>query len=50
MVYSFLLVSTTVISCHIFEQGLADVFMKLRTPFESDEARLLNHEIMETIC
>ena len=30
-------------------QGLADVFMLLRLPFESDEARLLNRDIFETI-
>ncbi|MBP7556844.1 MAG: ribonucleoside-diphosphate reductase subunit alpha [Chitinophagaceae bacterium] len=30
-------------------QGLADVFILLRLPFESDEARLLNKEIFETI-
>ena len=30
-------------------QGLADVFMMLRLPFESDEARLLNRDIFETI-
>eukprot|EP00961_Rhodomonas_salina_P277030 3743894-Rhodomonas_salina.4 len=30
-------------------QGLADVFMKLRMPFDSEEARVLNREIMETI-
>lgn len=30
-------------------QGLADVFMLLRMPFESDEARQLNKEIFETL-
>ena len=30
-------------------QGLADVFMKLKYPFESDEARLLNKAIFETM-
>lgn len=30
-------------------QGLADVFMILRMPFESEEANKLNKEIMETI-
>lgn len=30
-------------------QGLADVFMLLRLPFESDEAKKLNREIFETI-
>lgn len=30
-------------------QGLADVFMILRLPFESEEARTLNREIFETI-
>ena len=30
-------------------QGLADVFMMLRMPFESEEARKLNAEIFETI-
>lgn len=30
-------------------QGLADTFMLLRLPFESDEAKLLNKEIFETI-
>merc|ERR1712193_593413 len=30
-------------------QGLADAFMKLRLPFESDEARKLNTDIFETI-
>jgi ribonucleoside-diphosphate reductase alpha chain len=30
-------------------QGLADVFMELRMPFESPEARQLNAEIFETI-
>lgn len=30
-------------------QGLADVFMLLRLPFESNEARTLNREIFETI-
>ncbi len=30
-------------------QGLADVFMELRMPFESPEARQLNKEIFETI-
>jgi ribonucleoside-diphosphate reductase alpha chain len=30
-------------------QGLADVFMLLRMPFESDEARALNRDIFETI-
>lgn len=30
-------------------QGLADVFILLRMPFESDEARLLNKDIFETI-
>ncbi len=30
-------------------QGLADVFIKLRLPFDSDEARQLNKEIFETI-
>jgi ribonucleoside-diphosphate reductase alpha chain len=30
-------------------QGLADVFMMLRLPFESEEARLLNRDIFETI-
>ncbi len=30
-------------------QGLADAFIKLRLPFDSDGARLLNKEIFETI-
>lgn len=30
-------------------QGLADVFLKLRLPYESDEARQLNVQIFETI-
>ncbi len=30
-------------------QGLADAFIKLRMPFDSDEARQLNKEIFETI-
>ncbi len=30
-------------------QGLADTFAMLRMPFESDEAKLLNQEIFETI-
>lgn len=30
-------------------QGLADVFMMLRIPFESDEAKLLNSHIFETM-
>ncbi len=30
-------------------QGLADVFMQLRLPFESQDARLLNLQIFETI-
>ncbi len=30
-------------------QGLADVFIRLRFPFESDEARLMNIQIFETI-
>jgi len=30
-------------------QGLADVFMMLRFPFESEEAQLLNQQIFETI-
>lgn len=30
-------------------QGLADVFIMLRMPFESDEARVLNRDIFETI-
>jgi ribonucleoside-diphosphate reductase alpha chain len=30
-------------------QGLADVFIMLRMPFDSDEARQLNREIFETI-
>ncbi|MFT6633184.1 MAG: ribonucleoside-diphosphate reductase alpha chain [Bacteriovoracaceae bacterium] len=30
-------------------QGLADTFAKLRIPFESEEARLVNREIFETI-
>lgn len=30
-------------------QGLADVFVMLRMPFESDEARTLNKEIFETL-
>ena len=30
-------------------QGLADAFIKLRMPFESEEARKLNKEIFETI-
>ena len=30
-------------------QGLADVFVQLRYPFESDEAKLLNKQIFETI-
>lgn len=30
-------------------QGLADVFIMLRYPFESDEARAMNREIFETI-
>merc|ERR1712194_773626 len=30
-------------------QGLADVFMLLKLPFESEEARLLNKQIFETI-
>ena len=30
-------------------QGLADTFIKLRLPFDSDEAKALNEEIFETI-
>ena len=30
-------------------QGLADTFMKMRLPYDSTEARKLNHEIFETI-
>lgn len=30
-------------------QGLADAFIKMRLPFESDEAAKLNREIFETI-
>nr|WP_315028597.1 ribonucleoside-diphosphate reductase subunit alpha [uncultured Chryseobacterium sp.] len=30
-------------------QGLADVFLQLRLPFESEEARLLNRDIFETV-
>ena len=30
-------------------QGLADVFQKLKLPFDGEEARTLNREIMETI-
>lgn len=30
-------------------QGLADTFMQMRMPFDSDEARQLNREIFETI-
>src|SRR5690606_1230465 len=30
-------------------QGLADAFIQLRTPFDSEEARLLNEDIFETI-
>ncbi|KAJ1918697.1 ribonucleotide-diphosphate reductase subunit rnr1 [Mycoemilia scoparia] len=30
-------------------QGLADTFIKLRMPFESEEARVLNRDIFETI-
>ena len=30
-------------------QGLADTFIKLRLPFDSDEAKVLNEEIFETI-
>jgi ribonucleoside-diphosphate reductase subunit M1 len=30
-------------------QGLADAFIKMRLPFESDGARLLNKQIFETI-
>ncbi len=30
-------------------QGLADIFIMLRMPFESEEARVLNKEIFETI-
>ena len=30
-------------------QGLADVFQKLNLPFDGEEARVLNREIMETI-
>lgn len=30
-------------------QGLADAFIMMRLPFESDEARLLNQQIFETI-
>ena len=30
-------------------QGLADVFQRMGLPFDSDEARVLNREIMETI-
>lgn len=30
-------------------QGLADLFMQLRLPFDSDEAKILNKEIFETI-
>ena len=30
-------------------QGLADAFMLLRLPFESEEARMLNKNIFETI-
>lgn len=30
-------------------QGMADLFMKIRVPFESDDARRINTEIFETI-
>lgn len=30
-------------------QGLADVFMKLRLPFDAEEARVLNRDIFETM-
>ena len=30
-------------------QGLADVYLKLRLPFESDQARTLNKQILETM-
>ncbi|KAL9642101.1 hypothetical protein ABK040_007107 [Willaertia magna] len=30
-------------------QGLADAFLKLRLPFDSEEAKILNREIFETI-
>lgn len=30
-------------------QGLADIFMMLNLPFDSDEARKINHDIFETI-
>ena len=30
-------------------QGLADTFIKMRMPFDSDEAKLLNKKIFETI-
>jgi ribonucleotide reductase alpha subunit len=31
-------------------QGLADAFLLMRLPFESNEARTLNEDIFETIC
>jgi ribonucleotide reductase alpha subunit len=33
----------------VFIQGLADPFMMLRMPFESEEAKQLNKDIFETI-
>jgi ribonucleotide reductase alpha subunit len=30
-------------------QGMADTFMKMRIPFESDEASIINEKIFETI-
>ena len=36
--------------CFLFQvQGLADVFILMRYPFESEEAQLLNKQIFETI-
>jgi len=37
------------LSIFLSVQGLADVFQKLKLPFDSDEGRKLNTEIMETI-
>lgn len=30
-------------------QGLADAFIKMKIPFESDEAQIVNEKIFETI-
>lgn len=35
--------------CCVLVQGLADMFIMLRHPFESEEAQALNRQVFETI-